>query len=114
MDRGKILDEAKRLTCGDRNAQYGPPGPQLGLAGEFYHMWLNAGGDRYSYAHNEAIHQVFVKLSRIAFGQQGKLDTYMDAAAYTAIAGELVTETEAEEILEQAKAEANKVPVAFD
>ncbi len=109
MNRGDILDKAKQLTCGDRNDQYGEPGPQIGLSERMYQMYLDAGGSRYSDAHNGAIHQVFVKLSRIAHGQIGKLDTYMDAAAYAAIAGQMVSdqleaaEDTAEEMIEEAE-----------
>ncbi|MHA2068899.1 MAG: DUF6378 domain-containing protein [Candidatus Thorarchaeota archaeon] len=91
MERGDILDGAKDLICGDRNRQYGEPGPQLGLAGKLYRLWYEAGGHKYSDAHCEAVHQIFTKLSRLAFGEVGKLDTYMDLVGYAAIAGQLAT-----------------------
>lgn len=88
--RGDILDKAKALTCGDRNLQYGEPGPQMALSARWFELYMNAGGDRYALAHTAAIHAVFMKLARIACGKIGHMDNYYDGAAYIAIAGENV------------------------
>jgi hypothetical protein len=91
MDRGKILTTAKDLTCNNRQKTYGSPGVQLGLTAELFRLWKYHAGTKYSGAHDEAIRMVLAKLSRIACGQPGHLDNYVDAAAYVAIAGEIVT-----------------------
>lgn len=90
MHRGDILDTAKGLTCGDRNQQYGEPGPQMGFSEIQYQMWLDGGGHRHTPATRAAIHQVYTKLSRMAHGKLDHMDNFFDAAAYIAIAGENV------------------------
>lgn len=92
MHRTEILKQAEELTSRDRNSQYGEPREQCGLAGELYELWLSSGGAKYGPAHNNAICMVLTKLSRIAVGEMGKIDSYVDGAGYLAIAGEMVSE----------------------
>ena len=91
--RGKILLEAKNLTEGDRNRTYGDPAVQLSLAGELKAVVHNAhmasGKRAISAAEWEAIDMVLSKVSRIVLGPKARTDSYVDLAAYAAIAGEI-------------------------
>lgn len=85
--RVKVLKEASKLTNGNRDAEYGPPSLQQACAGElkatfrcYLERWIEPG-------EQNALDMVMEKLSRLATGQP-KRDTYVDAAAYMAIAAE--------------------------
>lgn len=91
--RGRILNEARRATEGDRNRLYGDPVIQLELAG----FLKAAARERYDEAGRprticdaewEAIDSTLTKISRIILGPVVHRDSYVDAAAYMAIAGE--------------------------
>ena len=84
--RVDTLNEAARLTAGDRDATYGDPVVQHSCMGE-----LMAVFDKYNKtnnpAHRAAMFLVLNKVSRIACGKL-KDDNYIDGAAYFGIAGE--------------------------
>ena len=96
MDRGEILDEAKRLTYGDRNQAYGPPGPNMQHTADMWNAYLNKGGDRRFQitAHQVPFMLAMTKFSRDAISH--KDDNFIDAAAYCAIAGEVAAEGQIE------------------
>lgn len=89
--RGNILATAREYTEEDRNASYGDPFLQLGLAGELKELlrnhYLNWGQRNIGPAEWEAIDMDCTKLSRIVLGQYTP-DNYIDLVAYSAIAGE--------------------------
>lgn len=89
MNRAQILDEAKRLTTGDRNRTYGPPGAQHQHAAEI----LSAITGREFTAEDMVLAMIAIKLSRLAVSP-GHADTYLDLAAYSAILGEIATAAE--------------------
>ena len=89
--RGNILELARQATDNDRNREYGDPYFQLGLAGDLKFLLRlqhrEIGLRQIGNAEWEAIDMVCTKLSRVVLGQV-KRDTYIDLAAYAAIAGE--------------------------
>lgn len=102
--RGQILDKARAATIKDRHAVYGDPYTDMNCAAEFEAIYAKHAAGKYCPAHDEAMRRVFCKLARIACGVQGHEDSYVDLAAYIAIAAEcqaafmaIVTETLAAE-----------------
>lgn len=103
MNRIEILAEASRLTGSDRNKEYGEPKDNLDATALLWSAYLKAkyGGklpgtnvpeDSLSMfeltAEDVAWLNVLQKISRQFFGAN-KPDTFIDAAAYAAIAGEV-------------------------
>lgn len=90
--RADLLKEALRLTTADRNDQYGDPLINTACAGELKEVFRKyhklSGRRPIGHGEQEAIDMVLTKLSRIAAGGDVKPDTYIDAAAYFAMAGE--------------------------
>lgn len=86
--REAILAEAARLTCGDRNASYGPPYDNLTHMAQMVSGYLAGkyGASTKLDAEDMAWIMVFAKASRTV--ASFKADNYVDAAAYAAIAGE--------------------------
>lgn len=87
--RGDILNEARELTQGDRNKAYGPPGPEYVRLGAMITAYLSdklkdgAAVDAVDAA------QIMVLLKMNRSKMRGRRDTYVDQAAYSAIAGEI-------------------------
>lgn len=89
-ERVLALEEAARLTNGDRNADYGPPVVNLAASGDLKAtMRIHIVRD-ISAAELEALDMVLTKIGRIITGPKPKRDNYVDAAAYMAIAWEAV------------------------
>ncbi|HXJ94186.1 MAG TPA: DUF6378 domain-containing protein [Terriglobia bacterium] len=89
--REEVLRTAITLTCGDRDASYGPPGVNLACASalfSIYQEYREKTGQSTSSAHDAAIFNVLQKIARIATGAE-KEDNYVDGAAYMAIAYEV-------------------------
>ena len=90
--RGKILEEAKRLTEGDRNKTHGDPKPNMECFAQLLDAYL-IGRDEYEIGSglldsiDGAIIMCLFKIARIA-GNRKHTDSYIDLAAYAAIAGE--------------------------
>jgi hypothetical protein len=91
--RSSILHEGIKLTCGDRDKEYGDPKQNMTCAGE-----LKATIRRYmardiTPAELEALDMVLTKMSRVITGPEVKRDTFVDMATYAAIAGEMAIRT---------------------
>ena len=91
--RESILRTAIDFTTGDRDVEYGDPVTQLGQAGYLKQIVRQFNRDnptarRLSFAEWDAIDMILEKLSRLICGGMSKRDTYIDVAAYAAIAGE--------------------------
>lgn len=87
-ERVKILHDGASLTNGDRDDEYGPPANNMTCAGELkavFRKWL---ARDMSPGELEALDMAMTKLSRLSCGKP-KRDTYVDAATYIAIAGEI-------------------------
>lgn len=75
------------MTNGDRDDEYGPPHLTMGCAGELKRVFRKFLAREITAAEQEALDMVLTKISRLSCGKP-KRDTYVDAAAYMAIAGE--------------------------
>lgn len=87
--RGNILNAARHITENDRNAEYGDPVVNMASTGRLIEAYLDSktGGPFPITAMDAAIILCLVKISRLAVGR-AKEDTFVDLAAYAAIAGE--------------------------
>lgn len=104
--REALLNTAKHLTCGDRNKAYGPPYDNLSDCAALWEAYLNAKwgclvpkDDGYAVritAEDVAWLMSLVKMTR-SFYPGYHADNYVDAAAYSAIAGECRDIQEAED-----------------
>lgn len=87
-ERVRILQEGARLTTGDRDKEYGPPAVNMSAAGELKLVLRKHIARDISPAELEALDMVLTKVSRVITGNP-KRDSYVDGAAYFAIAGEI-------------------------
>lgn len=87
-DRVRVLEEAARLTSGERDLQYGPPIVNLTASGDLKRTMREHLVRDLSPAELEALDMVLTKIGRIITGPEPKRDNYVDAAAYMAIAWE--------------------------
>lgn len=95
--REAMLNAAKALTCGDRNKSYGPPHDNLSDCAALWEAYLNtkaaclvSDGSSYTVritSEDVAWMMGLVKMTR-SFQPGFHYDNYVDAAAYSAIAGE--------------------------
>lgn len=84
MKRGEILKEAERLTHGDRNKNYGDPRVNHQRIADLWSTYL----ETEITPTQVAICQALVKIARLIESPQHD-DSYIDGAAYFAIAGEI-------------------------
>lgn len=84
MNRGKILDEAKRLTATDRNEIYGDPYTNHKRIADLWSVYL----ETEITPSQVALCLSLVKIARL-IESPNHLDSYIDLAAYSAIAGEI-------------------------
>ena len=77
--RAELLDEAKALVCGDRNATYGPPTQDFDRVAAMWSILF----DREFTSHEVAMAMVCLKLSRLVHSA-GKRDNWTDMAGYAA------------------------------
>ena len=89
MNRHDILTEADRLTSTDRNKNYGPPRLNHERIAAVWSMLLGIDVT----PSQVALCMAGVKLARLA-QTPDHLDSFIDGAAYMAIAGEIATEGE--------------------
>lgn len=103
MHRKDILETGVRLTCGDRNREYGEPYENLTNIATLWNGYLYAkfGGQLVDplqlelRAEDVAHLNTLQKMARTFIGEP-KPDTYIDMATYSAIAGECAAEDAAE------------------
>jgi len=87
MERGEILDEAKRLTHGDRNKNYGKPLTNHARIAGLWSIFLETEVT----PAQVAICMGLVKVARL-IESPDHLDSFVDLAAYASISGEIATE----------------------
>ena len=87
MERGEILDEAKRLTHGDRNKNYGNPLTNHARIAGLWSIFLETEVT----PAQAAMCLALVKVARL-IETPDHLDSFVDGAAYFGIAGEIATE----------------------
>jgi hypothetical protein len=83
MNRGDILTEAARLTSSDRQNQYGDPRINHSRIAQLWTTYLETEIE----PDQVAICMALVKIARLMETQSA--DSYIDLAAYAAIAGEI-------------------------
>lgn len=87
--REAVLDEAKSLVCGDRNAQYGEPYDDFLKIAEALNAYGYSGpGGRKMMPRDIPFFQILVKLSRIVESPL-KTDSWVDTAGYAACGAEV-------------------------
>ena len=84
MQRGKILDEAKRLTHSDRQDTYGDPLTNHQRIADLWSVYL----ETEITPSQVALCLCLVKIARL-IETPNHLDSFIDLAAYGAIAGEI-------------------------
>lgn len=82
-EREKMLAEAARLICGDREAAYGPPEVNFLRIAKGWSVILQTGVT----PEQVALCMAWLKIARLINGPH--YDSYVDGAAYMALAGEL-------------------------
>lgn len=95
--RSSILFEGIKLTCGDRDAEYGDPRQNMSCAGELKSVIRRYMVRDITPAELEALDMVLTKMSRVVTGPQVKRDTFTDMATYAAIAGEMALRAQLEQ-----------------
>lgn len=91
--RGSVLDEAKRLITGDRNAQYGAPGQDFTRTAAILTALGYGKSDEQGWcevleAHDVAMMMVGLKLSRLRHTPK-KRDSWVDIAGYAGCGAEV-------------------------
>jgi len=86
LNRGKILDEAKRLTHTDRQKNYGKPEVNHRRIANLWSAFL----ETEITPSQVAICMGLVKIARL-IETPDHLDSFIDLAAYSSIAGEIET-----------------------
>jgi hypothetical protein len=94
--RVQMLHEGAKLTCGDRDVEYGKPSVNMAAAGALKAAFRAHLNREISPAELEAIDLALTKIGRMATGKKPKRDTYVDGAVYLAIAGEIALEERGE------------------
>ena len=90
-ERQRVLEEAVRLTTGDRDKTYGDATTNMrAFAALIDAYWTHRNPETSTPAHDAAIIMALAKIARIAVGQTTHRDNYVDAAAYIAMAYEAV------------------------
>ena len=84
-----ILDKAKEVVYGDREATYGDPGKNLRVIADFWENYLHARGlwntDAHGLTAEDVCHMmVLLKVARLA-NTPGHHDSMVDICGYTAL-----------------------------
>lgn len=87
MQRGEILDEANRLTHGDRDKNYGTPYVNHKRIADIWAVILGIDVT----PSQVALCMAGVKIARLV-ETPDHIDSFVDLAAYASIAGEIATE----------------------
>lgn len=82
--RQQALEEAVKLTCGDRNASYGDPYVNLKILAGMVREYMGARSMKSFTAADMAAVNILIKLSRISVNPTHR-DSWVDAAAYAGI-----------------------------
>lgn len=96
MTREKILQEAKKCVCGEREQDYGSPERNFALIAAFWEVYLKKccvapGAECTVNPEDVAAMMALLKIARIASWHGGE-DSWVDLAGYAACGGELATE----------------------
>lgn len=100
MERQDVLRLAEGYICKDRELEYGSPKENFSVIADFWSIYvksINKGASICFTPYDVAVMMSLVKYGRIITGEP-KPDTYIDCCGYLAIAAELATETEQQDI----------------
>jgi hypothetical protein len=86
MNRSEILDTAKEYVTKDRSATHGDAESNFGLIAAYWSAHLNKNIS----AHDVAVMMTLLKLARMR-SNPAHVDSAVDAAGYSALAGEIGT-----------------------
>lgn len=88
--RESVLDEAKKIICGDRDKQYGGPEDSFSVISDMWTAYLKGRGKLIGEISAEDVGWMMVcfKAARAATSEVPKRDTFVDAAGYAACAAE--------------------------
>ena len=84
--REKMLEEAKRIVCGDRDRQYGGPENTFG---EIAALWGKYLGEDIG-SEDVAIMMILMKVARLKTSEYESRDSWVDIAGYAACGYEIV------------------------
>lgn len=90
-NRARVLEFAKKAVLKDRNVDYGPPEDNFKDIADMWAIYVR-NLDRPLEAHDEAIHQIIVKICRIKQSPI-KFDHWVDIAGYSACGFECASNT---------------------
>ena len=101
-ERAKILDEAARIICSDRNDEYGEPEDNFEVIGKLWSAFLTARcapvGVQIEMGPAEVAEMMALfKIGRLASAYCPKRDSFVDCAGYIACAGEIALRGEEED-----------------
>lgn len=101
-ERAKILDEAARIICSDRNDEYGEPEENFEVIGKLWSAFLGARcapvGVQIEMGPAEVAEMMALfKIGRLALAYCPKRDSFVDCAGYIACAGEIALRGEEDE-----------------
>ena len=96
MERGAILDEAKKIINGIRNNMYGKPEDNFELIAKLWSLYLQKRYQKpdsfvgYLSSQDVAIMMAYMKMARITSGRNMR-DSFVDCAGYLGIAADMDT-----------------------
>lgn len=90
MNRGEILEEAKKNVTSDRNQQYGEPEDNFEVIAKLWTAYFSC----YISAKDVAMAMILFKIGRAMTCKEEKTDTYIDICGYAACAGQISTNKE--------------------
>lgn len=101
-ERAKILDEAAKIICSDRNDEYGEPEDNFEVIGKLWSAFLTARcapvGTEIEMGPAEVAEMMALfKIGRLASAYCPKRDSFVDCAGYIACAGEIALRGEEDE-----------------
>lgn len=88
--REDVLNSAKQAVLSDRNTSYGNPEDNFKDISDMWNIYMK-NLNRPTLPHDEAIHQIIVKICRIKQSPE-KFDHWVDIAGYSAAGYECVDE----------------------
>lgn len=89
IERGTVLDDAKRVINGERQDQYGNPENNFARIARFWSAWT---GHHIS-PHDVAVMMCLLKIARMQGGAPTR-DSYTDLCGYAALAADLQEESD--------------------
>lgn len=110
MERGAILDEAKKIINGIRNDMYGKPEDNFQLIAQLWSLYLQKRYRKpdsfvgYLSSQDVAIMMAYMKMARITSGHNMR-DSFVDCAGYLGIAADMGTLNDTPEAIDDKIAE---------